>query len=180
MPTTCDCLLFTLPGTCINNTGVFMFKKGCFELGATIYPAVIKVSGLWRRFAIPCRSLVNHLLPAFHSQPVHCWTSLPSRHVVHNIVFNGYVCHASDVMSCWLCPVVVGLPACQAQTLQGNKPHLLVLLRGHDDTDCESTPIYLTCYLYTTVCVRVWIMHVCVCVCCVVSVMCVRRSILKE
>ena len=30
-------------GTCINNTGVFMFKKGCFELGATIYPVVIKV-----------------------------------------------------------------------------------------------------------------------------------------
>lgn len=29
-------------GTCINNTGVFMFKKGCFELGATIYPVVIK------------------------------------------------------------------------------------------------------------------------------------------
>ena len=30
-------------GTCINNTSVFMFKKGCFELGATIYPVVIKV-----------------------------------------------------------------------------------------------------------------------------------------
>ena len=33
-------------GTCINNTSVFMFKKGCFELGATIYPVVIKVRGL--------------------------------------------------------------------------------------------------------------------------------------
>ena len=33
-------------GTCINNTGVFMFKKGCFELGATIYPVVIKVCPL--------------------------------------------------------------------------------------------------------------------------------------
>lgn len=85
MPTTCDCLLFTLPGTCINNTGVFMFKKGCFELGATIYPAVIKVSGIWRRFPMPCRSLVNHLLPTFHSQAVHCWTSPPSPHLVHNI-----------------------------------------------------------------------------------------------
>lgn len=31
-------------GTCINNTSVFMFKKGCFELGATIYPVVIKVT----------------------------------------------------------------------------------------------------------------------------------------
>ena len=46
MLTMCGCLLFLLPGTCINNTGVFMFKKGCFELGATIYPAVIKVSGV--------------------------------------------------------------------------------------------------------------------------------------
>lgn len=33
-------------GTCINNTSVFMFKKGCFELGATIYPVVIKVCHL--------------------------------------------------------------------------------------------------------------------------------------
>ena len=31
-------------GTCINNTSVFMFKKGCFELGSVIYPAVIKVT----------------------------------------------------------------------------------------------------------------------------------------
>jgi glycerol-3-phosphate O-acyltransferase 3/4 len=29
-------------GTCINNTSVMMFKKGCFELGATIYPVAIK------------------------------------------------------------------------------------------------------------------------------------------
>ena len=35
--------VFPFAGTCINNTGVFMFKKGCFELGATIYPVVIKV-----------------------------------------------------------------------------------------------------------------------------------------
>lgn len=37
-------------GTCINNTSVFMFKKGCFELGATIYPVVIKYR---REFADP-------------------------------------------------------------------------------------------------------------------------------
>ena len=37
-------------GTCINNTSVFMFKKGCFELGATIYPVVIKYH---RAFADP-------------------------------------------------------------------------------------------------------------------------------
>uniref|UniRef100_A0A8C5QW15 Glycerol-3-phosphate acyltransferase 4 n=1 Tax=Leptobrachium leishanense TaxID=445787 RepID=A0A8C5QW15_9ANUR len=29
-------------GTCINNTSVMMFKKGCFEIGATIYPVAIK------------------------------------------------------------------------------------------------------------------------------------------
>ncbi|RDD43542.1 Glycerol-3-phosphate acyltransferase 3 [Trichoplax sp. H2] len=29
-------------GTCINNTSVFMFKKGSFEIGGTIHPAAIK------------------------------------------------------------------------------------------------------------------------------------------
>ena len=29
-------------GTCINNTSVMMFKKGCFEIGAVIYPVAIK------------------------------------------------------------------------------------------------------------------------------------------
>lgn len=29
-------------GTCINNTSVMMFKKGCFEIGAKIYPVAIK------------------------------------------------------------------------------------------------------------------------------------------
>lgn len=29
-------------GTCINNTSVMMFKKGSFEVGATIYPVAIK------------------------------------------------------------------------------------------------------------------------------------------
>lgn len=38
-----DICVFCIAGTCINNTSVFMFKKGCFELGATIYPVVIKV-----------------------------------------------------------------------------------------------------------------------------------------
>lgn len=30
-------------GTCINNTSVMMFKKGSFEIGATVYPVAIKV-----------------------------------------------------------------------------------------------------------------------------------------
>lgn len=29
-------------GTCINNTSVMMFKKGCFEIDTTIYPVAIK------------------------------------------------------------------------------------------------------------------------------------------
>jgi glycerol-3-phosphate O-acyltransferase 3/4 len=29
-------------GTCINNTSVMMFKKGCFEIGAAVYPVAIK------------------------------------------------------------------------------------------------------------------------------------------
>ncbi|CAD6185133.1 unnamed protein product [Caenorhabditis auriculariae] len=29
-------------GTCINNTSVMMFKKGCFEIGSTIYPIAMK------------------------------------------------------------------------------------------------------------------------------------------
>ncbi|CAJ0951869.1 unnamed protein product, partial [Mesorhabditis belari] len=29
-------------GTCINNTGVMMFKKGSFEIGSTIYPIAMK------------------------------------------------------------------------------------------------------------------------------------------
>lgn len=38
--------MFTPPGTCINNTSVMMFKKGSFEISATVYPVAIKVSGL--------------------------------------------------------------------------------------------------------------------------------------
>lgn len=30
-------------GTCVNNTSVMMFKKGSFEIGATIYPVAMKV-----------------------------------------------------------------------------------------------------------------------------------------
>ncbi|KAK2500356.1 hypothetical protein MC885_003421 [Smutsia gigantea] len=33
-------------GTCINNTSVMMFKKGSFEIGATVYPVAIKVQDL--------------------------------------------------------------------------------------------------------------------------------------
>lgn len=35
--------LFSVAGTCINNTSVMMFKKGSFEIGGTIYPVTIKV-----------------------------------------------------------------------------------------------------------------------------------------
>uniref|UniRef100_A0A8C2S4M4 Phospholipid/glycerol acyltransferase domain-containing protein n=1 Tax=Capra hircus TaxID=9925 RepID=A0A8C2S4M4_CAPHI len=36
-------------GTCINNTSVMMFKKGSFEIGATVYPVAIKLVQLGRR-----------------------------------------------------------------------------------------------------------------------------------
>lgn len=35
---------FLFQGTCINNTSVMMFKKGSFEIGATVYPVAIKVT----------------------------------------------------------------------------------------------------------------------------------------
>uniref|UniRef100_A0A8C2Y1S2 Phospholipid/glycerol acyltransferase domain-containing protein n=1 Tax=Capra hircus TaxID=9925 RepID=A0A8C2Y1S2_CAPHI len=35
-------ILFCILGTCINNTSVMMFKKGSFEIGATVYPVAIK------------------------------------------------------------------------------------------------------------------------------------------
>ena len=34
-------------GTCINNTSVMMFKKGGFEVGATVYPVAIKYNPLF-------------------------------------------------------------------------------------------------------------------------------------
>lgn len=34
-------------GTCINNTSVMMFKKGCFEIDTTIYPVAIKYDTLF-------------------------------------------------------------------------------------------------------------------------------------
>lgn len=36
-------LFLSKSGTCINNTSVMMFKKGSFEIGATVYPVAIKV-----------------------------------------------------------------------------------------------------------------------------------------
>ena len=36
-------VLSCILGTCINNTSVMMFKKGSFEIGATVYPVAIKV-----------------------------------------------------------------------------------------------------------------------------------------
>ena len=47
-----------LEGTCINNEGVFMFKKGSFELGATVYPVAMKVglSDYFRVIPLKCLS----------------------------------------------------------------------------------------------------------------------------
>ncbi|XP_019864353.1 PREDICTED: glycerol-3-phosphate acyltransferase 3-like [Amphimedon queenslandica] len=61
-------------GTCINNTSVFMFKKGCFELGATIFPVVIKYH---REFADPYwnsqeQSMVTYLAMLMTSWAIVC------------------------------------------------------------------------------------------------------------
>jgi glycerol-3-phosphate O-acyltransferase 3/4 len=40
-PDNCPLLIFP-EGTCINNTSVMMFKKGCFEIDTVIYPVAIK------------------------------------------------------------------------------------------------------------------------------------------
>ena len=36
--------LLIIPGTCVNNTSVMMFKKGGFEVSPVVYPVAIKVS----------------------------------------------------------------------------------------------------------------------------------------
>jgi glycerol-3-phosphate O-acyltransferase 3/4 len=61
-------------GTCINNTGVFMFKKGCFELGATIYPAAMKYN---RMFSDPYwnsaeQNLLTYIIMLMTSWAVVC------------------------------------------------------------------------------------------------------------
>jgi glycerol-3-phosphate O-acyltransferase 3/4 len=61
-------------GTCINNTSVFMFKKGCFELGATIYPVVIKYH---KEFADPYwnsqeQSMITYLAMLMTSWAIVC------------------------------------------------------------------------------------------------------------
>ncbi|OON15721.1 Acyltransferase, partial [Opisthorchis viverrini] len=40
-------LLIFPEGTCINNTSVMKFKKGCFEVGAPIHPVAIKYNPLF-------------------------------------------------------------------------------------------------------------------------------------
>ncbi|CAH8540537.1 unnamed protein product [Dicrocoelium dendriticum] len=40
-------LLIFPEGTCINNTSVMKFKKGCFEIGAPIHPVAIKYNPLF-------------------------------------------------------------------------------------------------------------------------------------
>ena len=48
-------------GTCINNTSVMKFKKGCFEVGAVIHPVAIKVRPLLlnKIFSMHTLSLVH-------------------------------------------------------------------------------------------------------------------------
>lgn len=70
-------------GTCINNTSVMMFKKGSFEIGATIYPVAIKYDpkfgdAFWNSSKY---SMVSYLLRMMTSWALVCnvWY-LPSMH----------------------------------------------------------------------------------------------------
>lgn len=70
-------------GTCINNTSVMMFKKGSFEIGATIYPVAIKYDpkfgdAFWNSSKY---SMVNYLLMMMTSWALVCnvWY-LPAMH----------------------------------------------------------------------------------------------------
>lgn len=53
------CFSSKSPGTCINNTSVMMFKKGSFEIGATVYPVAIKVR------VILCYFYLLHVITLF-------------------------------------------------------------------------------------------------------------------
>ncbi|XP_062506007.1 glycerol-3-phosphate acyltransferase 3-like isoform X2 [Corticium candelabrum] len=70
-------------GTCINNEGVFMFKKGCFDVGATVYPVAMKYDP---RFADPFwnssrQSMIKHLMNILTSWALVCevWYLPPTR-----------------------------------------------------------------------------------------------------
>ncbi|MFT7813482.1 glycerol-3-phosphate acyltransferase 4 [Arapaima gigas] len=61
-------------GTCINNTSVMMFKKGSFEIGATVYPVAIKydprfADAFWNSSKF---GMVNYLLRMMSSWAVVC------------------------------------------------------------------------------------------------------------
>ncbi|XP_070539879.1 glycerol-3-phosphate acyltransferase 3-like [Ptychodera flava] len=61
-------------GTCINNTSVMMFKKGCFEIGGTIYPVAIKYDprfgdAFWNSSKY---SLLEYLVMMFSSWALVC------------------------------------------------------------------------------------------------------------
>ena len=82
------------------------------------------MTSLSNTLSFSCEPFVAHI--PFSSCTLLNLTTFSSRGTQYCI--NEYVCHASDVRNCWLFWVVAGLPACPAQTLQGNKPHWLVLL----------------------------------------------------
>uniref|UniRef100_A0A3Q3EEP8 Glycerol-3-phosphate acyltransferase 4 n=1 Tax=Labrus bergylta TaxID=56723 RepID=A0A3Q3EEP8_9LABR len=61
-------------GTCINNTSVMMFKKGSFEIGASVYPVAIKYDprfgdAFWNSSKF---GMVNYLLRMMSSWAIVC------------------------------------------------------------------------------------------------------------
>uniref|UniRef100_A0AC35TXF0 PlsC domain-containing protein n=1 Tax=Rhabditophanes sp. KR3021 TaxID=114890 RepID=A0AC35TXF0_9BILA len=68
-PTKLPILIFP-EGTCINNTSVMMFKKGSFEIGATIYPIAMKYDSLlgdafWNSSQQSCSNYILRLLTSW-------------------------------------------------------------------------------------------------------------------
>ncbi|XP_072122467.1 glycerol-3-phosphate acyltransferase 4 isoform X1 [Mobula birostris] len=61
-------------GTCINNTSVMMFKKGSFEIGATVYPVAIKYDPLFGEafWNSSKYGMVNYLLRMMTSWAIVC------------------------------------------------------------------------------------------------------------
>ncbi|XP_055517951.1 glycerol-3-phosphate acyltransferase 4 [Leucoraja erinacea] len=61
-------------GTCINNTSVMMFKKGSFEIGATVHPVAIKYDPLFGEafWNSSKYGMVNYLLRMMTSWAIVC------------------------------------------------------------------------------------------------------------
>ena len=81
-PTTMPVLIFP-EGTCVNNTSIFMFKKGAFEIDCVIYPVAIKYNPI---FGDPFwnsgkQSMMHHIILMMTSWAIVCdvWYLPPTK-----------------------------------------------------------------------------------------------------